>query len=200
MHSPSRARDPSADNAVKVSIQALGVHLGFAAIGVLFLGVLTMFWVTRAQAEVWRTPAMLPLPSGLWVSTGLLVCVSASLESARRSILVNHQERLRLGLRLGFAFAVAFLVGQVINWRHMMVMPVEVAGASLYVFMFYLLTAVHAAHVVGGLVPLGWVMVRAAHREYSSSRAAGVVFCVNYWHLLGVLWLILLASLYLADG
>jgi cytochrome c oxidase subunit 3 len=70
---------------------------------------------------------------------------------------------------------------------------------TLFAFTFYLLTGLHAAHVLGGFVPLGIVLHRAGEREYSSSRYDGVRFCVWYWHYLGVIWLVLLTVMFLAD-
>ena len=66
---------------------------------------------------------------------------------------------------------------------------------SLYTFCFFTLTGVHALHVLGGFVPLGIVLHRAKRREYSSSRHEGVRFCVQYWHFLAVVWLVLVAVL-----
>jgi cytochrome c oxidase subunit 3 len=69
---------------------------------------------------------------------------------------------------------------------------------SLYPYTFYMLTGLHAAHVVGGLVPLTLVMSRARRREYSSSSHEGVQLCVHYWHYLGVVWLVLFSALELS--
>ena len=74
----------------------------------------------------------------------------------------------------------------------------EVANQSLYAFTFYLLTGLHWLHVVGGFAPLGVVLYRVNQREYSSSRMEGIKFCVQYWHYLGAIWLVLLTTLYVA--
>ena len=68
-----------------------------------------------------------------------------------------------------------------------------------YAFTFYWLTALHAAHVVGGFVPLGIVIARARRRQYSSSRYEGVRLCKQYWDYLGVVWIVLLGDAVLRD-
>ena len=57
----------------------------------------------------------------------------------------------------------------------------------------------HALHVLGGFVPLGIVIHHASRRQYSSSQHEGLSLCAQYWHYLGVVWLILAAMLYLGD-
>ncbi|HET9929853.1 MAG TPA: cytochrome c oxidase subunit 3, partial [Polyangiaceae bacterium] len=66
-------------------------------------------------------------------------------------------------------------------------------------YTFYVLTGLHAAHVVGGFVPAGIVFARARRREYSSSRHEGVLLCTQYWHYLGVVWLALFLVLELSS-
>ena len=69
---------------------------------------------------------------------------------------------------------------------------------TLYGFTFYMLTGLHALHVIGGFVPLVIVLNKAKGREYSSSNHEGVKLCAQYWDYLGVIWLCLLSVLYFA--
>ena len=69
---------------------------------------------------------------------------------------------------------------------------------TLYGFTFYMLTGLHAVHVVAGFVPLGVILNKAKRREYSSSNHEGVKLCTQYWDYLGVVWCVLLGVLYFA--
>jgi heme/copper-type cytochrome/quinol oxidase subunit 3 len=62
-----------------------------------------------------------------------------------------------------------------------------------------LLTGVHALHVLGGFVPLGFVVHHALRRQYSSSSHEGLTLCAQYWHYLGAVWLVLVSMLYLGN-
>lgn len=183
----------------RMSTEQLLVILGFIVIGVLFAGTLVAYVVTRMQANLWRPEGSRGLPPGLLASTGLLVCVSLSMHRSYMSLLENRQDSFRRALWLGLAFAVAFMVGQALNWTHMFRIQATYQKPTLFAFTFYLLTGVHAAHVLGGFVPLGIVLQRAHAREYSSSRRDGVKFCVWYWHYLGAIWLVLLAVMYVSQ-
>lgn len=181
-----------------MSSQQMGVAILFVSIGVLFAASLVAYLITRAQVQNFRPGGAQGLPGGLAVSTALLLGVSISLQWAYNCIRKNRQESLQQGLWIGGALAVAFLLGQTLNWVHLARTEFGVGPPSLFGFTFYFLTGVHAAHVVGGLVPLGIVLHRAHNREYSSSRHEGVKLCVQYWHYLGVIWLVLLTTIAIA--
>jgi cytochrome c oxidase subunit III len=186
-------REPS----FNVSARQLGVWVFFGCLTVLFSGTIIAYLVTRMQSPVWRTAQMPGLPIGLWGSTVLLVGVSASMHWSLRSVHKNGFDSLTKALWLSLGFAAAFLAGQALNWTQMepgLAAPTK----SLYVFTFYMLTGLHALHVLGGFVPLGLVISRAHRREYSSSRHEGLRFCVQYWDFLFVVWLVLLTTMYLA--
>ena len=183
----------------KMSSEQLLVILGFVVIGVLFTASLVAYVITRVHAQLFRPEASPGLPAGLIGSTAMLVGVSLSMHSAYRSVLENRQESLRRALWLGLAFAVAFVVGQGFNWLHMYREQTAYVQPTLFEFTFYLLTGLHAVHVLGGFVPLGVVISRASQREYSSSRSDGVRFCVWYWHYLGAIWIVLLVVMLLSQ-
>jgi cytochrome c oxidase subunit 3 len=177
------------------STRRLGLYVLFGSLTMLFGASLVGLFVTRSENAVWRTPEMARLPSGLWLSTALLVGVSFCGESALRAVRANHPAALVRRLFSVLAFAVLFLLAQLENWSVMRTGELAASVRTLYPYTFYWLTGLHAAHVIGGFVPLGLVIHRARAREYSSSHHEGVALCVQYWHFLGIIWLILFAAL-----
>jgi len=188
-------REPS----FKITARQLGIILLFGSLSVLFAASIVAYVFTRVASDVWRTADMPGLPLGLLGSTALLVGVSAAAQYALDCARHNRFEALNRALGLTLVCAAAFLMGQAFNWHQMAPAALAPGTKTLYAFTFYLLTGLHAAHVVGGFVPLGLVMARARRKEYTSSRYEGVKFCVQYWHFLGVVWLILLVTLYLGS-
>jgi cytochrome c oxidase subunit III len=181
----------------RVSTRQLGLWVLFLSLSVLFTASLVAYLVTRFNNAVWRTPAMPELPSGLFASTAMLVGLSAAMWRAQRDVQANKTESLVRDLWVAQLFGIAFLCGQAFNWAAM-------AGAlregepTMYPFTFYMLTGLHAAHVVGGFIPLGIVVARAHRRRYSSSEHEGLRLCRQYWDYLFVVWLVLLTALLLA--
>ena len=187
-------REPS----FKMSMRQLGMIALFASLSVLFTASIVAYLVTRFSAEVWQTASMPALPHGLFASTATLIGLSWCIQKAVVAIQHNRHEALLKNLWLTFLFAFAFLIGQGLNWTYMRGATLAPGIRTLYPFTFYLLTGLHAAHIVGGFVPLGIVIGRARRREYSSSNHEGVSLCAQYWHYLGVVWLILFTTLKLA--
>ncbi len=149
----------------KMSAEQLLVILGFVAIGILFAASLVAYVITRLQVKMWRPDASPGLPIGLLASTAMIFGVSLSMHSAYRSIADNRQESLKRALLLGLSFAVAFLIGQGLNWAQLIREQSALPQPTLFAFTFYLLTGLHAAHVIGGFVPLGIVIHRALVRD-----------------------------------
>jgi cytochrome c oxidase subunit III len=187
-------REPS----FNVSARQLGVFVFFVCLSVLFTGSIIAYLITRMQNPIWRTAQMPGLPFGLLGSTTLMVGVSFAMRWAKKSVRENRFESLNRALWLTALFAAGFLAGQVLNWNEVSHANLVPGAKTLYIFTFYMLTGLHALHVVGGFVPLGLVIARARRREYTSSRHEGLKFCAQYWDFLFVVWLILLLTLYLA--
>jgi cytochrome c oxidase subunit III len=173
----------------------LGMVVLLISISVLFIAASIAVLITHHQVEVWRLPGQARLPWGTAVSTVLLGVVSWSLQHALRCIRTNRFTDCLQSWRWAMVAAVGFLVAQALNARHLLDLEGEQASRSLFVFCYDLLVGLHALHVLGGFVPLVLVHARVARRDYSSSRHAGLTFCVQYWHYLGIVWLILLGTL-----
>lgn len=182
----------------RISMRQLGLVVLMASMTVLFVGSIVAYLITRAQNPIWRTAEMPGLPPGLLGSTLMLVGVSFAMHRAVRDVRRNRVEALTRDLWLTLAFAVAFLVTQAQNWQVMGSALHGPGPQTLYPFTFLMLTGLHAAHVLGGFVPLGIVIARATRRHYTSSQHEGVALCRQYWDYLGVVWLVLLGTLYLA--
>ena len=138
------------------------------------------------------------LPRLIYLNTGVLLLSSITLEMARRAFM-NAPEleatALRSSLRwLGNhagAFGLAFVVGQCLFvWRELAAQGLYLATNSNSSFL-YVLTGVHALHVLGGIAGLLRLTVRMSRKQLTLRRSS-VTNTVIYWHFMGVLWLYLL--------
>jgi cytochrome c oxidase subunit 3 len=117
---------------------------------------------------------------------------------ALRAVRHNRFEVLQRSLTVALTLTGAFVLGQAQNWRSMYGATLASDARTLYGFTFYMLTGLHALHVLGGFVPLLVVLGKAKRREYSSSNHEGVKLCAQYWDYLALVWLILISVLYFA--
>ncbi|SDN63564.1 cytochrome c oxidase subunit 3 [Pseudomonas jinjuensis] len=173
----------------------VGLRVLLAVVSSLFFLFLIAF-IARSQLGDWQalTDPLAPLASTgrLWLNTTLLVVASAGLQWARYSARRDDHRAALLGMLIGAAFAIAFLIGQLLVWQQFTAWGYGVSGNPANSF-FFLLTGLHGAHLLGGLVALGWTFTRLhgqAQRAYT-----GIDLCATYWHYLLALWLLLFALL-----
>ncbi|HET9954055.1 MAG TPA: cytochrome c oxidase subunit 3 [Polyangiaceae bacterium] len=179
----------------RLSPRRMGLYVLLLSLSMFFAASLVGYFITRAQAAVFRVPEMTGAPRGLWLSSALLVAQSFTLQAALSAVRANRLGSLRSRLALGFVLGVVFVLVQGENWYSLIRTERLLGVHTLYTFTFYLLTGLHAAHVIGGLIPLGWVWKRARQAEYSSSHHEGISLCVQYWHFLSIVWAILFVAL-----
>jgi cytochrome c oxidase subunit III len=179
-----------------LSARQLGVIILLCSMSVLFTATIIGFWFTRLNATEFRAPGLPDMPGGLALSTLLIALTSLCIWQAQLGIKKNLLEAVKRWLLAAATLAGLFLLTQTANW---FAMRPPSDAPSLYLSTFYLLTGVHALHVIGGFVPLGFVVYHAGKRHYSSSRHEGLSLCAQYWHYLGVVWLILVSMLYFGN-
>ncbi|MCH2108019.1 MAG: hypothetical protein MK135_01730 [Polyangiaceae bacterium] len=179
-----------------ISTKQFLLWLGMVSMSMVFLASLVAYFITRHQSEVWRTEEVPQLPWGLWVSTLILFVLSGAMHRAKHFIRQNQVAPFQLWLNIATLAVVAFLGLQAYNWR---VVASEVLTAevrSLYSFSFYLLTVIHAIHVVGGFVPQLIVKSKAKKGIYTAESYEGVGLLTQYWDFLLIVWLVLLPSVW----
>ncbi|GEP03240.1 cytochrome c oxidase subunit 3 [Methylobacterium oxalidis] len=179
---PEPARIPAA---------RLGVTVLLAAIGLLF-ALLVAAYAMRVPRDAWQ---ILPDPRLLWLTTALLVLASFALHAGRAAAERGGRDALLLWLAAAGTAILGFLVGQALAWRNLLALgagPASGAGSAF----FYLLTALHALHVGGGLVALGAVARRAAGAPGTETARLGVALCALYVDALLGIWLVLFGLLF----
>ena len=175
-----------------------------ASIGLwVFMGVATSLFLLFAWAYVMRMSAgdavALDLPPQLMLSSALLLAGSVSLAlavaAARDCEMAPTASNLARAQRLllaGGLCAVAFLASQLWAWQTLLSAQVGPASHPAGSF-FYLLTAMHGLHLMGGLV--GWCWAAAVAWKQPASGAWRIGLCARYWHFMLAVWLAIYALL-----
>jgi len=136
-----------------------------------------------------------PVPPLLWANTAALMLGSAAMQWARAAAERGARDALRLRLALGGLLTLAFLVGQLLAWRAVSGTAYFAAGNPAVAF-FYLLTAVHGLHLLGGLVVWASTVRRLSLPDVRPLDARLTVgLCTVYWHYLLLVWLVLFGLL-----
>lgn len=197
-HDPHAFRSaPPREPSFRMSTAQLGMLFLLVSLGMLFAGSLVAYLLTRSNNPEWAS-VRFGLPWGLLVATLDLAGVSFALETGLRAIRSNRQAALRRSLYWTLGLVAVFLSMQAFNWTEVQALNPAGRAHVLALFSFYMLTGLHALHVLGGVIPLGIVISRSQAREYSSSRHEGVRLLAQYWHFLGGVWLVFVGCLLVA--
>jgi cytochrome c oxidase subunit 3 len=184
-------RDPSGEPT------RTGIWVGLAAIAMMFAALTSALYVREGAATDWHH---IVLPRIIWFNTLSLIASSVALEVARRRVaaFMRGQESSRSGatmwLNLTMALGLVFVVGQYLAWLKLrsegLYLPTNPNSSFFYVF-----TAVHVVHVVGGLGGLTRVMVKFRGTVHPLRRST-IDATSYYWHFMGLLWIYLLGVLW----
>jgi cytochrome c oxidase subunit 3 len=173
----------------------MGMVLFVAGEAMFFAALFGVYFSIRTSAGVWPPKSIgvpeLAIPSAL---TAILVGSSAVLQfgvaAVRRGRLAMFQRLLALTILLG----VCFLALQGYDYAQLTFGIRD----GIYPSLFYVMTGLHMAHVVGGVVLLSIVMWQAATGQISTGRHDPVEAAAIYWHFVDVVWIGLYTAFYLS--
>ena len=196
----SRRRDGGGDSFFPGQSSAryrIGTWVGVASIAMLFTALTSAYIVRAASAQDWRPLAM---PRILWLSTALILLSSGALEAARRNLKQLLDAGYSRWLSITATLGVGFLVSQLLAWRQLARQGVYLASNPHSSF-FYLLTATHGLHLLGGLLAVVYLLFRTRRQREDETaearRFAHADAVAIYWHFMDGLWIYLFLLLFL---
>src|SRR6266849_3406635 len=148
------------------------------------------------------------LPTLLLVNTAVLLLSSLGMELARRQFRgeavlasastapeVSSAEQNKMPwLAMTLVLGLLFLFGQWTAWK-------QLAASGFYVsstpssWFVYLLSGIHAVHLMGGVVALFIASIAALFRRASARRSIVIDVTAWYWHFMAALWVYILCLL-----
>lgn len=147
--------------------------------------------IATNKALEWR-PFSLPFQT--WISTALIIVSSIDYELAKKHLLAGNQAKARKWFFITGILSAVFIASQFLAWLNL-VNEGYYATGNPYAGFFYILTAVHAVHVLGGIISLIFIVLKTQiatdDLEELSKRQWFARVVGWYWHFMGVLWLIL---------
>lgn len=169
-----------------------------AVVGVIFF-LFSVTFLSRTQFPDFMALAGEPWqpftnPIQLWYNTGALLMGGIALQGAKISAKAKQLNKVLAGLIIGIFFTMLFLMGQLLVWNQLYDLGYVLTSnpANSY---FYLFTAVHGVHILGGLAALFNVTFQFIRKNSLTKLTAGISLCTSYWHFLFVVWLLLFALL-----
>lgn len=133
------------------------------------------------------------LPFAFTVSTVIIVLSSVVFHFGLLAIKKGNLGIAKISVLATLILGMLFVFTQFLGWNSLFESGVYAVGSestqeSSYL---YLLTALHVAHLIGGLISLIIVLVKTVKEKYSLDNYLGVQISITYWHFLGGLWVYL---------
>ena len=148
-------------------------------------------YLMRREGADWRPLAQ---PMVLWFNTAMLIFGSGFFQRACNAAKSGQIGGVRLGLLAGGVCTFVFLAGQLWAWQQLNAAGYYLTTNPANAF-FYLLTALHGLHLLGGL----WVWAKTTAKVQRGAAVhevrLSVELCTVYWHFLLVVWLVLFGLL-----
>jgi cytochrome c oxidase subunit 3 len=185
----------SADNAVSGTSIDTPVKtfalVSFLAVATSLFALFISAYAMRMHMGDWRPVSE---PQLLWINSAFLVLASIAYQLTRNAAGKGQVTRLKPGLVIAGLFTFLFLGGQLIAWAQLYASGHYLTSNPASAF-FYVLTAVHGLHLLGGL----WVWARSTVKVFSGAEADSVRLsiglCAVYWHYLLLVWAVLFGLL-----
>jgi len=177
------------DTPKRIHRHKFALWVACASIIMMFLALTSAYIVRKGQGN-WLE---FQLPSLFYWSTGIIVLSSLTLQLSY-SAFKKKQTGLYRGLMLStFILGLAFLVTQYQGWLAMEGIGVELNTNPSGSFI-YIISAVHAAHVLGGIAVLMVALMHAFSLKHrvTSKRKLRFELSLTYWHFVGILWIYLI--------
>jgi len=169
-----------------------GLFVLLAASTMVFAAFSSAFVVRRGLSDDW---ASLSKPPILFVNTVVLLASSIVLDQSRRALKSGDRSKFNLWWTAATALGMVFLAGQAIAWLQLKAAGVYVSTNPSSSF-FYVLTAAHAFHLLGGVSALLYVDVQAWRLRLGPAKRTAIDVTAIFWHFLDGLWLYLMILFY----
>jgi len=134
------------------------------------------------------------LPRQVWISTNLILASSITYTIAQKALNSGKQRKAKHWLLATTVFGGMFIASQVLSWLEL-VREGFYIQSNPYAGFFYILTAVHALHIIGGIIALGYLVLRTWQETSSEDELTKRRQVSNtvgwYWHFMDGIWIIL---------
>ncbi len=172
-----------------------GLALFITTEAIIFSLLFVSYWYVRSGSVAWP-PAGVEPPKLLTplINTALLLTSSGTAIWAERGIKKGSQRQLRIGMAITFLLGLAFLSLQLDEYADESLIIHESAYASF----FYVITGFHTTHVFVGLMMWAYAQLRAWCGHFNARKHLAITNIGWYWHFVDVVWLFVLAIVYIS--
>src|SRR5579862_7788086 len=183
---PSLEFNRVVDQNKKIHPHKFILWVGIGSIIMMFAG-LTSAYIVKREQPGWTTYTT---PIAFYYSTAVLLISSLTIFFAGKSFVERRMIRYRKLVLVTAILGLVFMLLQWIGFRHLWLSGITFHGSGAGQFL-YIIAGLHAAHVLGGIIALFTVYIRARNIRIRSYNVVPVDVASTYWHFVDLLWIYL---------
>ncbi|MCA9401317.1 MAG: cytochrome c oxidase subunit 3 [Candidatus Omnitrophica bacterium] len=174
----------------------LGMLIALGSWTMLFVAFFFNYTVIRVQAPDWFTPSIMnrSLPWAT-LSSGVILSGSFVYIMSRKAMIKKQVDASKMFLRLSIWLGLLFFCLQAFLWVKMVNMGMGYTRSQANA-LFYVLTGVHGAHILGALGSLIWLYQQICSGKVHGSNILGHDLVGAFWHFLAGVWIIMYGVLF----
>jgi cytochrome c oxidase subunit III len=162
--------------------------VAIGSIIMMFAG-LTSAYIIKSNHANWQE---IITPDVFWYSTAAILLSSLTIQMALRSFKQRKMNRYRQLMAVTVLLGAAFVVLQTIGFQQLWNSGIQLKGVAGAGQFLYVIFGLHALHVLGGIIALIVMLVKAFFGKTKTYASTGIEVAAIYWHFVDVLWIYLL--------
>ena len=174
---------------------SIAMIMALISFSMLFATLMLGYFAYRFTSEVWPPLGMERISLGLPTISTLVILMSSLLYFFFEADFSGSQKRSKLYFGATFILGCTFMAIQTLLWSKLKSQGIF-TGTSVFASMIYAFTWIHAAHVVGGIIALLFLIPSISGKRELGKSISWVQNVGQYWHFLGVVWVIMYFSLF----
>lgn len=176
------------NNRNKIHPQKFALWAAMASITMMFIA-FTSAYIVKQAAGNWLEFSM---PTAFYFSTGGILSSSIMLHFSYSSFKAGEENKYKAYLVGALCLGFAFVALQYVGWTQLYDKGVDLKGNVSGSF-FYLISGVHALHVLGGIAAMLVALIHALTLPFkvTDKRINRFDLVRNYWHFVDFLWVYL---------
>lgn len=170
----------------KIHPHKFTLWVAIASIIMMFAG-LTSAYIVKGSMPGWVS---VTLPKLFYISTVVMLVSSLTIQMAVKSFRERNMQQYRRLITLTTILGTAFVIMQVIAFKQLYSSGVRMEGSGAGQFL-YIIFGLHALHVIGGVIALLVMFLKAYNSKVRSYNPVPVEVAATYWHFVDLLWVYL---------
>jgi len=179
----------------KIHPHKFTMWVAIGSIVMMFAG-LTSAFIVKSNQTNW-VPVEIPVV--FWISTAVIIISSLTVQVALRSFKQREMNQYRMFIGVTLLLGVAFVILQWLGFQDLWAQKITFKGAGAGQFL-YVIFGLHAIHVIGGVIALIVMFVKAFAGKTKLYSAVPIEVAAIYWHFVDALWIYLLLFFIIIGG